>query len=118
MGAVESVDALLDVAIDTGTIVDISAPDETGWTPFLYAVYREHVHCALRLLRRRGGNTRGVISVGLEARDESIDSSQQSKGSSASSSITVDERTRLNKLYDTDTARRELKVTAFLRNAT
>jgi len=42
---------------------DCLAPDDSGWTPFVYAVRMEAVSCALLLLKRGSGTATGGIAV-------------------------------------------------------
>lgn len=50
MGSLECVDILLQSPLHTPELT--LQPEKHGWTPFLYAIYREQVPCAMRLLQR------------------------------------------------------------------
>jgi ankyrin repeat protein len=129
MGSISCVDTLLSAikSNDASTYLldstDIAKTDADGWSPFLYAVYREHVPCALKLLQQRNYakvsqltyESDSFIISNSSSKSGSFPSSSSSSSSSLSSSriMVMNEYVsdaKLFELYDKDQATSQLRV--------
>ena len=111
MGSSECVSVLLRAVPDFKGITDlIMAPDETGWTAFLYAVCRDQVTCAMLLLQRSNYTTNATTDI-----ENCSSSSSSGKGHNSDLSANMDETySDIFEKYDVSRAVSQLEVSNLL----
>ena len=111
MGSSECVSVLLRAVPDfKGTTDLIMAPDNTGWSAFLYAVCREQVACAMLLLQRSSYSTTSTT----DGNNTSSSSSSEKGHNSDPSAVIGETYSDVFEKYDISRAVSQLEVSNLL----